>query len=548
MATVSNLAGARLSPSKAPAKGPAHGPSNGKDEHRGLSYSMDRVLKELQKLRESPSDEDAVHDLRVSIRRCRSIAGVMEEIDPHASWPAMRDAAKKLFHGLGALRDAQVMKTWVQKLAPEGDPIAAQLLASDAHREPEIHADALRAARKFDDKEWKHLESALRRRARFVPVASLAAECIALERFETAKELHARALRTEKPKPWHTLRKAMKEFRYTVEILLPEHHARWREDLKRVQDLLGEVHDFDVLAEAVASAEVPDGELPEVEVSEGEVPEGENFEVSREAWREILARERSQRIDAYRQLMLGSTGLWSAWRHALPHGARQQAAALARLRATSRAADAHPRRTARTARLAKSLFRNLRRAKAGAAFADPRLRELFAAAAVLHNVRADSSRKSSHPKSPQKSAYKFLRALVPPPGFAPDDWAILLATVRYHRGAEPRDKSSAFSRLSADQQHTVRALAGVLRLAHALRKFGVEDAAHIRAENTPEAIIVRIPGLPDSVETAARLAAAKHLLDIYLAKPLVLRPVPQPTQIPVPASIEEPQHFAAASD
>jgi CHAD domain-containing protein len=38
---------------------------------------MNRVLEELGRLRAAP-DPDTVHDLRVAIRRCRSLAGLME--------------------------------------------------------------------------------------------------------------------------------------------------------------------------------------------------------------------------------------------------------------------------------------------------------------------------------------------------------------------------------------------------------------------------------------------------------------------------------------
>jgi len=50
---------------------------------------MDRVIKELENVSSSP-DVDAVHDVRVAIRRCRSVAAVMEEVDPDPAWPAMR--------------------------------------------------------------------------------------------------------------------------------------------------------------------------------------------------------------------------------------------------------------------------------------------------------------------------------------------------------------------------------------------------------------------------------------------------------------------------
>src|SRR5256884_421540 len=87
---------------------------------------MDQVLKALDSVRSSPK-MDAVKDLRVAIRRCRSVAVAMEEIDPDPAWPAMRKAARKLFRTLGALRDAQVMNEWVKKLGPENDPVRAHL-------------------------------------------------------------------------------------------------------------------------------------------------------------------------------------------------------------------------------------------------------------------------------------------------------------------------------------------------------------------------------------------------------------------------------------
>src|SRR5208337_2055751 len=118
-----------------------------------------------------------------------------------------------------------------------------QLLASLGSDEKQRSANALRVAAKFDGKQWTSLELRLRRRVRLVPAGGLAAECLALERFEEAKELHNRALRTEKPKPWHALRIGLKRFRYTLEGFLPVHSAAWCENLKRVQDLLGDIHD-----------------------------------------------------------------------------------------------------------------------------------------------------------------------------------------------------------------------------------------------------------------------------------------------------------------
>ncbi|MGH9743086.1 MAG: CHAD domain-containing protein, partial [Candidatus Acidiferrum sp.] len=335
--------------------------SGPRPEHRGLSYWMNRVLEELGSLKSS-ADSDTVHDLRVAIRRCRSLAAAMEEVDSDAAWPQMRKTARKLFRALGELRDAQVMQEWIKKIGAENDKLRAELLATLEAEEKSHSENALHVAAKFDEKEWKRLERRLRQRVRLVPLGGLATECLALERFEEAKELHNRALRTEKSKPWHNVRIGLKRFRYTVEGLLPEHYAVWSENLKRLQDLLGDIHDLDVLSGMLKEAKAVEGpELPE----------------SLKAWREKISRERHARVETYRQLTLGTTSLWHEWRHNLPHGARLEAAAAARLRATARAADAHSRRTGQVSRLAMRLCDLLRRAHAAPAFRETNLRRMM---------------------------------------------------------------------------------------------------------------------------------------------------------------------------
>jgi len=492
-------------------------------EHRDLSFWMEQVLNELESVRSSAS-MDAVHDLRVAIRRCRAVAAAMEEIDPDPSWPEMRKAARKLFRALGALRDAQVMDEWVKKLGPETDSVRTHLQAAFEAKEPQLREEALRAVAKFDQRTWKHLGRTLRQRSRLVPAGSLAAECLALERFDGAKELHAKALRTEKVKPWHALRIGLKRFRYTVESLLPEQYAVWSENLKRVQDLLGEVHDLDVLLEVVKKSEFVE------------------TEDSLTVWAEIIGRERQECIRTYRQLTLGKTSLWNIWRAGLPTNGRVEAAAEARLRATARAVDPHVSRTSRVSRVAVALYEVLKRADAGPAFREAPLRRILLAAARLHGAGAAHAETSE-----QKAARKFILGLPLPPGWSNEEWELLATVVRYHRGAEPSKKKGSFSKMSVEQQDRVRALSGVLRLALALRKCGVESGAGLRAEKSAETIVLRLRGLTDDVETAARLAAGKHLLEEYLGMPLILKPlVRRPGKVVALPTPPAPQFFMAS--
>jgi CHAD domain-containing protein len=483
---------------------------------------MNRVLEELGKLQASP-DPDTVHDLRVAIRRCRSLAAVMEEIDPDPAWPEMRKVARKLFRGLGALRDSQVMEEWIKKLGPENDPLRAKLLESLELDDKKNTEQALRVAAKFDKKDWTNLERQLRQRVRIVPTGGLAAECLALERYEEAKELHNRALRTEKAKPWHALRIGIKRFRYTLEGLLPEHYAAWSENLKRLQDLLGDVHDLDVFSEQLE-------DMPAVEAAE-----------SAKTWQEKIAQERHDRIEIYRQLTLGKTSLWHEWRHNLPHGKRLEAAALARIRSTARAADAHSQRAGQVSRIALRLFELLRRVDAAPVFDKEAMRRLMQATGQLHGTSTAGERNLS-----QKGARKFLLGLKIPPNWTAEEWDLMAWAVRFHRGPEPKQKNG-FAKLTEEQQITVRALAGVLRLARALRKSGLEGAVGLRCEKSADAIVLNVPGLLDTAEIAARLAAAKHLLESVLEKPLILKSVPKPAKALAPmAPSSEPLQVADA--
>lgn len=476
-------------------------------EHRDLAYWMDRVVKELEKLQSAP-DDDTVHDLRVAIRRCRSIGAVMQEVDPNPTWGEMRKLPRKLFRELGRLRDAQVLEVWTKTLSAEGDPLRDLLLAEFSEKEKELREDTLRVAAKFDLKCWKRLTHDLRRRARLVRADGRAAECLALERLEEAKRSHAQAFRATKPEAWHALRIGLKKFRYTVEGLLPAKYAEWGDNLKKVQDLLGDVHDLDVLAEKTRLL----------------APAG--MDGVRVSWMARLGIETNRRLEDYRLLTMGKANLWHEWRQGLPEGKRLEAAALARLNVTVRAVDENPRRSGRVSALATKLYDGLGKVHAAPVFGDENLRKIMRAAAKVHAIGSGLDR-----KRPQKAAREFLMDMAVPAGWSTEEWKLMAMVVRYHRGKQPDKKQKSFANLSELERGEVCAGAGVLRLARVLSKYGAQNTVGLRMEKSVDAVIVSVPGLIDTEETAAGIAAGKYLLETCIACPLLLKAVPAATNL-----------------
>src|SRR5579862_3037707 len=194
----------------------------------------------------------------------------------------MKRAGKKLFSSLGELRDVQVMQEWIGKLGRAEDPASVALLRYLEGREAEHKLQAAAALKDFDRKQWAKWNTSLPRRAARIRTGSLLFKHLALERWTQAYALHRRALRLNSPTTWHALRIGVKRFRYIVENFLPEQHKAWIADLKDVQDLLGQVHDLDVLWDtALGIRAFPDSEAQVL-------------------WNAKISEERSQRIQRYR--------------------------------------------------------------------------------------------------------------------------------------------------------------------------------------------------------------------------------------------------------
>ena len=523
----------------------------------GLRPWMERVLEECDRA-DKTFDADAVHDLRVALRRCRSLADGLIALDPDSSWKDMKKAGKKVFQALGDLRDMQVMEEWIEKLSkklgdnssdkssetrdPSNDPVALKLLGHILAREAGCKQLARKDLDQFDRKQWRQWSKTLPHRAARVRPGSVVYLHLALEKWTEAYGLHKRALRTRSTVGWHQLRIGIKHFRYTVENFLPAQHAQWGDDLKELQDLLGEVHDLDVLWAAAIDSNV--NAFPDLH--------------SRREWREKLNVERQKRLARYRDKMVGRHSLWRLWRADLPSGSQLHAAAMSRLRTWAGYLDPDFAHAQRVAQLSLHLYDGLKNAglilpnhissisvapnatsQSADADADSDLdpRAILQAAAFMHEV-GQAKGQNNH----QKKSYRMIRSMTRPLGWSARELELAATVARYHRGALPRPRGKIMQRLELPDRPTATMLAGILRLSAALdirkrrnEKHNASRAAASRGRADQAAakrvevrlqdnfIIVRAEGYSPLDRSAEHIAAARHLLEAVLRRPVMVR-------------------------
>lgn len=469
----------------------------------GFAHWMRRVPEELQRA-SAELAPDPVHDLRVALRRCRSMADGLMAIDPDRAWKDMKKAGKVLFSSLGELRDVQVMMEWVRKLGPREDPETQALLDLLTKREQSDKLVAAEAVRSFDVRQWRKWARELPRRAARLKSGSTVFKHLGLERWTEAHELHRHALRNRSQVSLHQLRIGIKRFRYIVENFMPQQHEAWSSDLRELQDLLGDVHDLDVLWTTAIQVNV----FGSVE--------------SRTRWHVIVHEAREQRIARYRERMVGPGSLWNVWREALPHGTQIQAAAMARLKLWAGFLDSNFAHSQRVAELARQMFEGL--AGLGLAPSSPNqdLRSILLAAALMHDVG-----RSKHEKGHHKASYRLIRQITPPLGWTASDLQLAAIVARFHRGALPQARHRALEDLAVDQKQIVLRLAGILRFANALDENSRGRIERLEVEEKNGGLVVSASGYAAWTLAAEDIARASYLLELVVRRPILMKALPQ---------------------
>jgi CHAD domain-containing protein len=459
-------------------------------EKVGPAYWMNRVLKELAKLHAEWAPEP-IHNARVALRRCILIADIMKDLDPGSDWKPMRKAGKRLFRRLGAVRDAQVLMELVEKMIPPGDASAMPLLEDLKAKCEKGLAVARDAAEEFNRKQWRLWSQDLSANFRHLASDNRACEAISLEMWEDVRSLHRHAQKSYSHAACHQIRIALKKFRYAVENLLPQMYLEWTPDLKFLQDILGEIHDIDVLSELVTK----DRRLLDAP--------------ARAAWAEKLRAERALRIEKYRIKMARKTSPLWGWREALPGERELRSAGLAKLAEWSYFVTPEFPRVRRIARFALQLYDGF--ANAGLMERNPGidLRSILHAAALLQEVGHFKNGTAYH-----KRSCRLIRKMTPPVGWTKSELELVALVARFHRRALPQLNHKSLGNIQLPLRQSLIQLTTLLRLANAFASKPYRSVRRLELENCAGVIVVRAHGFDESGEVTPKLSEAKRLLEV----------------------------------
>jgi CHAD domain-containing protein len=465
----------------------------------GVAYWMNQVIEERAKL-SADFAPDTVHDLRVALRRCRSLADGITRIDPHPAWKQLKKIGKPLFSGLGNLRDIHVFTDWIARLHSGDDSVAEVLMEYATSEERRLRELAVVTVQQFDEKQWLSCCEILSRRVKLLRTDSLIFRHLALERWQEARELQRQALRNRTNVAFHRLRIGLKKLRYTIENFLPSLCEGWEADLKYLQDLLGEIHDLDMLwATALKIDAFSD-------------------EVARSRWRTIIEEQRCSRLAEYRNRTVGRNSLWIVWRAGLPQAKELHDAVLLRLKTWAAFLDPDFAHARHVSRLALQLYDGLARNGTNHQQQFDRTRLLLQAAALMHDVGRAKSRKNHH-----KGSYRLIRKLDPPLGWKLQEVQQAAAIARYHRGALPRPGQSSYQSVPRSEKRQTVFLAGILRLADAFDRKHDGRIHQLQVEKTGDYFTVWARCPSRNGQDLQHIAAARHLLESACGRPIWVR-------------------------
>jgi len=136
-----------------------------------------------------------------------------------------------------------------------------------------------------------------------------------------------------------------------------------------------------------------------------------------------------------------------------------------------------------------------------------------------------------------KASYRMIRQLPRPLGLSAQEFDLAAVVARYHRGALPRPRRQTLQALELPLRPIAMELSGILRLANALESrngqslLEKESAPRLEVSVQDRAVMLRVPGYSALDRSAEEIAAARHLLETVLRRPVLVRTLRLPAKV-----------------
>lgn len=202
------------------------------------------------------SDDEAIHDLRVAIRRLRTLLKMARPLFGRWHSDAVRQAFAEVMKATGDLRDEEVLEETLEDVSQ--DPAFTRWLGGRAARERKLRKNVLVRIERGDlDRARLMLKALLV--FPFDPKRDEDLSKFARRTVERARRVveKGRDVPPEDTLGLHELRISYKELRYSIELLaeaLPLDARAMLEPAVVFQKRLGEIHDADVAIDVIRAA------------------------------------------------------------------------------------------------------------------------------------------------------------------------------------------------------------------------------------------------------------------------------------------------------
>ena len=206
------------------------------------------------------ADEEAVHDLRVALRRIRSLLRLVRPVSGRYHVDGIREGLRRVASATGSLRDEEVLRETIAAMpcSPEHAKAMKAWQTKRAQRERMLRKAMVRML------DARSLDEPIHRLRALLQLPCEPRRDKEVQRFakQRVSEAHAvvdakRSVTADDVEGMHELRITYKRLRYAVEAfsrVLPSELRTWGEVATRFQKILGTLHDHDVALDVVRRA------------------------------------------------------------------------------------------------------------------------------------------------------------------------------------------------------------------------------------------------------------------------------------------------------